>query len=1259
MPPRSPHLTEVARSRSARRPRHHPALNPGDFTVVGIGASAGGLEACRKLLSALPAGNGMAFVLVQHLDPTHESLMAELLAASTPMTVLQATDGMPVEPDHLYVIPPGTYLAAGGGCLHLSPPQAPHGSRLPFDFLLHSLAESYGARAVAVVLSGTGADGSLGLQSVKKEGGLVIAQDPDEAAFNGMPDNAIQTGAVDLVLPIAAIPGALVEHNRQSAQTQSAQTQSAQTTTAAGETPPNRAKDCLPRIIELLRANTAHDFSLYKEGTLRRRIERRMAMAAVATDDMEHYLDVLNHDPDEIHLLAKELLINVTSFFRDQKVFDLLAQKIVPDLVARSTPDQPLRIWIAGCSTGEETYSFGMLFQEEIARTRPNLKLQIFASDVDPDAIAIAREGFYPATIAADLSPARLSRFFIHESEGYRVLPELRAAVIFAVQDVLSDPPFSRLDLVSCRNLLIYLLPEAQAKLISLFHFALSENGILVLGTAETAGNASGRFDTISEPERIYRRIGRSRLGEFGSLMRTTDVARPRPRPDQGPAPSRQAALAARCQRLVLDHYAPAAVLINRKHECLFSLGPTERYLRVAPGHPTHDLLALAHPGLRTRLRAAIQQAIQDNDRVVTAAALLSWKGQTLSFTIDVRPVSAEGEELLLVCFVEAPKHPEPAKGLPVLPEEVTRVVELEQELQTTRTELQNAIRNLETSVEEQKALNEEALSVNEEFQSANEELLTSKEELQSLNEELVALNGQLQESLERQRTTANDLQNILYSTDVATLFLDSALNIRFFTPATRLLFNLIPSDVGRPLADLYSLAADTALLNDARTVLQTLTPIEHEIEARTGAWYLRRILPYRTKDNHVEGVIITFVDVTERKRSADALEAAKRQAEQASLGKSRFLAAASHDLRQPLQTLALLKGLLAKAVEGEKARQLLKRFGKTLEMITGILNTLLDINQIETGLVHAEAVDFPIDDLLERLRDEFTPSAQLRGLTLRVVPCRQLVHSDPRLLKQIVSNLLSNALKYTRQGKVLLGCRRHGDRLLIEVCDTGVGIPPGELEAIFEEYYQLDNPARERSRGLGLGLAIVKRLAVLLGHRITVRSRPGIGSIFAVEVLRSPPGAVATIAAEQPEAAAEEATHPVGLLPRTILVIEDDPEVSDILDILLKEEGHIPATASDGIAALDLVARGACRPDLILADYNLPKGMNGLEVVAKLRQRLHRDVPVIVLTGDISVETLHNITIPDCMVLHKPVRLAELTRTIRHLLPGPSAASL
>ena len=792
--------------------------------------------------------------------------------------------------------------------------------------------------------------------------------------------------------------------------------------------------------------------------------------------------------------------------------------------------------------------------------------------------------------------------------------------------------------MIACRNLLIYFQPDAQDKAVSLFHFALRENGLLLLGLVETPGTTMGRFEVIAKAQRLYRRVGRTQSDGLSLAIPTRDGLRLRPFSGVR-LPSRQLALAELGRRLVLDGYAPAAVLVNQANECLFSLGPTDRYLRLAPGHPTHDLLATVRSGLRAKLRMAINSARRDMTRITVEC-------RVEQVSIEVQPVLDEGEALLLVCFVKAPRFEVAASRS--APRNAARFAELEREVETTRTDLQAAIRDLEVSAEEQKAVNEEALSVNEEFQSTNEELLASKEELQSLNEELTALNSQLQETLERQRATADDLQNVLYSTNVATLFLDRDLCIRFFTPATRSLFAILPGDVGRPLADLHSLAADGALAGDAVAVLANLVPVEREIETAEGQWFRRRILPYLAHGGRVEGVVITFHDITSRKRVAETLEAARREADTANTAKSRFLAAASHDLRQPLQTLSLLQGLLAKTVQGNKAQSLVARQEDTLGAMAAMLDTLLDINQIEAGIIRADVRVFPIGDLLGRMRDEFAYQARAKDLQLRTVACSREVCSDPRLLEQIIRNLLSNALKYTDRGKILLGCQRHGAVLSVEVWDTGIGIPDGELQTIFEEYHQVGNAARERNRGLGLGLSIVQRLGTLLGHRVRVRSRAGKGSMFAIEmpIVTTLSQAMARVPAMDGAAVNGAAHHS-----RTILVIEDDPDLRDLLGMLLESEGYQVLVACDGPSALKLVQDGPTPPHLILADFNLPGGLTGLQAVGRIWRVTARAVPTIILTGDISNKTMGEITGAGCMPLNKPASRAELLRTVTAML--------
>ncbi|WOJ91621.1 CheR family methyltransferase (plasmid) [Methylocapsa polymorpha] len=925
-----------------------------------------------------------------------------------------------------------------------------------------------------------------------------------------------------------------------------------------------------------------------------------------------------------------------------------MAEKIIPELVRVQPPARPIRVWVAGCSTGEEAYSIAMLFLEEIAAAHRNMNLQIFASDIDEEAVAFAREGLYPATIAADVPLALLTRFFTREDQSYRVSRELRAAIVFSVHDVIADAPFSRLDIVSCRNLLIYLRPEVQLKVLSLFHFALREGGVLFLGSSETVGAASDYFEPISKKQQIYRHICRSRPSEVelphghGEAPRSLWL-----RPER-PAATPHVSVSDFAQRLLLESYAPASVLVNRKHQGLYYCGPTDLYLKVPAGVASLDLLASAREGLRPAIRAACEKASQGQERAVAVMGRVKRNGGSVAVTVSARPVKRGDEELVLLTFIDLPKQEQESEAAVELPADASRIAQIEQELDATRRDLENAILGRETAEEEIRAINEEAMSVNEEFQTANEELETSREELQSLNEELNALNSQLHETLERHQAVANDLENILNSADVATLFLDEDLNIRFFTPAAKSLFSVIASDIGRPLADLTRHFVAENLFIDARTVLSNLVPLTREILGENGAWYVCRILPYRTKDNHIKGVVITFVDVTARKQAEDALNAAKLQAESANLGKSRFLAAASHDLRQPLQTLTLLQGLLAAKIKDRDTLQLVTRIDDALTAMSEMLNTLLDINQLEAGVIRPEIIDFPIDDLLDRLKAEFGYHTATRELDLRVRPCRLAVRSDPRLLEQMIRNLVSNAVKYTTKGGILVGCRRRGGKLYIEIWDTGLGIPAGELRAIFQEFHQIDNPARELSGGLGLGLAIVQRLGQLLGHTVDVRSRLGSGSVFAIEVALAPEGrrvAPTGIGREGEKVPAQN-----GL----ILIVEDDPAVRDSLEVLLTADGHRTMTAADGQEAIAIVARNGVHPDMVIVDYNLPRGLTGVQVMARLREMLGHDLPALILTGDISTETLSEVARQGYIHRSKPTKAEDLTRIVRQLLAKP-----
>jgi two-component system CheB/CheR fusion protein len=833
--------------------------------VAGIGASAGGLDAFKKLLAAMPPDSGVAFVLVPHLDPAHESLMVELLARHTTMPVVEAENNMPVEANHVYIIPPNKYMTIHRGVLRLTGPVERRAAQTSIDLFLRSLADDQQERSICIILSGTGSHGTLGLKAVKAAGGITMVQDPSTAEYERMPQSAIATGLVDFVLPVEQMPDALVNYVHHAYVNGGVPIEAAP-----------QGADHLTQVLALLRARTRFDFRCYRKKMLTRRIERRMMLNQL--DSLHEYVAYLRDHPDELKQLVKDLFITVTSFFHDPEAFEQLATKVMALLVQRKEADSVIRVWVPGCATGEEPYSIAMLLQEQLAAHR-NCRVQIFATDVDEEALETARHGLYPDTIAGDVSPERLARFFTKvDDHTYQINKPLRETVIFAVQNLVSDAPFTKLDLICCRNLLIYLEPEVQKKVITLFHFALVEGGFLFMGSSETIGRQVDLFEPLVKKWRIYRRIGPARPERVDFPIVATTEGRGlgrRPAEAVGGQPINFAEVT---QRLLLDQYAPAAVLINRTYEIFYFFGPCSKYLELPAGEPTRDLMLMARDALATKLRGAVHRAIRENETVVVKGARVKRDGAYCPVRATVRPVhvpkTAEG--LLLITFEdEAPPAQAPAPpshpGHGDAGDEST-LRQLEYELKATREDLQSTIEEMESSNEELKAFNEEVMSMNEELQSANEELETSKEELQSLNEELSTVNNQLQEKVAELEVTNNDMTNLLNSTDVATVFLDAAFRIKRFTPAATKLFNLIASDAGRPLSDINPRFSDPDLLGDAQQVLQRLVPQEKEVTTVDGIWWSRRLMPYRTQDNRIEGVVITFVDITERKQAADAV---------------------------------------------------------------------------------------------------------------------------------------------------------------------------------------------------------------------------------------------------------------------------------------------------------------------------------------------------------------------------------------------------
>ncbi len=858
------------------------------FPIVGIGASAGGLAAFEAFFSGMPVDKdpGMAFVLVQHLAPDHKSILTELIRRYTRMQVFEVVDGIAVQPNCAYIIPPNRDMAFLNGTLQLLEPSAPRGQRLPIDFFFRSLAQDQGERAIGIVLSGTGSDGTLGVRAIKGEGGMVMAQNPGSTEFDGMPRSAIATGLVDYELPPAEMPAQLVAyathafgHPRPPATVDTPKTESA-----------------LKKIFVLLRAQTGHDFSQYKPSTINRRIERRMAVHQI--DAIDSYVRFLQQTLPEVEALFRDLLIGVTSFFRDPEAFQVLEEQIIPKLFDDKPAGSVVRIWSTGCSSGEEAYSIAILLQERMQALKQSYTVQLFATDIDNRAIATARAGLYPASIAADLSPERLARFFTAESDGsaYRIHKGIRDMLVFSEQDVIKDPPFSKLDLISCRNLLIYMGAELQKKLIPLFHYALKPGGMLFLGTSEGVGEFVELFAVLDRKSKLYQRkenihgMDRAAPGRFLPPMTALDAVLPRGvKKTAFPVklPMRELT-----EQALLQQLAPTSVLVNGEGDILYLHGRTGMYLEPAPGEAgISNILTMAREGLRHDLTMALHKAAGAKEIVRCPGLRVKTNGHLTVVNLTVCPVAAgpgatPASHFYLAILEDAPPPaPEPVQQAAVRAsaeasgaesDAESRIAALKQELRAKDEYLQSTHEELESSNEELKSSNEEMQSVNEELQSTNEELETSKEELQSVNEELGTVNTELQTKVVDLSRANNDMNNLLAGTGIGTVFVDHQLRIMRFTPAASAIINLILSDVGRPVSHIASnLVGYDRLVADVQAVLNTLTPKELNVQTTEGKWHTMRILPYRTLDNVIEGAVICFVDITETVQTREALRKA------------------------------------------------------------------------------------------------------------------------------------------------------------------------------------------------------------------------------------------------------------------------------------------------------------------------------------------------------------------------------------------------
>ncbi|MFX1258887.1 MAG: chemotaxis protein CheB [Promethearchaeota archaeon] len=845
------------------------------FPVVGIGASAGGLEAFEQFFSNIPIDTGMAFILITHLDPTHKSILSDLIRRYTRINVVEAEENMQIKPNCAYIIPPNRNMTISKGRLHLSEQSISRGIRLPIDHFFRSLATDLKEKAIGIILSGSGTDGTLGLREIKGIGGMTMVQNPESAKYNGMPRSAINNVPVDYILPTNKLPEKLIAYVKNTFYKAKSEIVDS----------PLDFKDYLKHIFDLLRFQTGHDFSAYKENTLIRRIERRMTISHFT--QIANYIKYLKENPSELKSLIGDLLIGVTNFFRDKEAFISFQEKVIPVLFKNKSLNQRIRVWIPACSTGEEAYSVAIMIQEQVNLLKKDYKIQIFATDIDDKAIEKARLGIYPNSIAVDVSAERLKKFFILKNEFYQIKKSIRDNIVFAVQNVISDPPFSNVDLICCRNFLIYLVPEIQKKLLSLFYYSLNPSGFLFLGNSESVSGFSNFLHVIDRKWKIFQKkeitISSNRIiKHFPPLVHNNF----KKNLSGSPKENRKISYRDLMEKLLLKAYSPPSVIIDENNNILYVYGHTGKFLEPSIGKANLNILKMARNNLKMELNMSIRKVSLKKKEVRAQNLKVQINGDSILINLIVSPIygvaSMSGLKLVRFEEISSERAKIKKKIITESPKDINlkRIKQLEEELKATKQTLQTTIEELETSNEELKSTNEELQSTNEELQSTNEELQTSKEELQSLNEELNTVNAELDFKITELTQSNDNMKNLLDSLEIGTIFLDSQFNIKFFTPPSTEILNLIITDIGRPIHHISSNLRYNQLLIDVQNVLKSLIPKEIDVQTNNNNWFTMRIIPYRTIENVINGIVITFININKRKRAEQKVQEARKYAE-------------------------------------------------------------------------------------------------------------------------------------------------------------------------------------------------------------------------------------------------------------------------------------------------------------------------------------------------------------------------------------------
>ena len=1203
------------------------------FPVVAVGASAGGLEALSELLSALPPKSEAAYVVIQHLDPAHKSFLTELLAKRTAMPVLQISEGLSIEPAHVYVIPPNASVTLSGDRLHLTPRNREGERHHPVDRFFTSLADERADAAIGVVLSGGDSDGALGVQAIKHAGGITFAQAPQSARFPGMPQHAIATECVDFVLTAGEIAAELVQLERHpylKTQREPADPNSNEPRQSEQSNPATQDEIALRRVFRRLRAAHGVDFTHYKRSTLRRRMARRMALRKV--DELPDYIAMLEDDPAETAALYQDFLIRVTGFFRDPQSFDRLREEVFPGLAETRSRKDGIRIWVPGCATGEEVYSLAIALTEYLGERTSTLAIQIFGTDVSEVAIERARAARYLDTIAHEVSSDRLKRFFVKEDSHYRIDKRIRDLCIFARQDVTRDPPFSRLDLVSCRNTLIYFDAAAQRRVMQVFHYALRPKGVLLLGPSESVGAAVDLFELTDKHHRIYtRKAGPPHTGlELGESGAALTQNREPAQQTEAHIPDTDSAQR-EADRLLLARFAPASVLVDDSLNILQVRGETGPYLEFPSGPPSLNLHRLARSPVLVEIAPAIQEARESGAEVRREGICIE---PQRDITLVVIPLNRSApERCFLILFDDGSRPPSqraPAAGRIAVPESEKdrRIAQLERELASTREYLQATMEEQESSKEELKSAHEEVLSANEEFQSTNEELETAKEELQSANEELTTTNDELR-NRNRELTTLNDaVQQARETAERARAYADAIINtviepLIVLDDTLKVLrangsfyadFELSrEKSEGRALIELDAGQWNQpALLAALHAVLtQNIALTGFELPYTVGKRGLRNLRMNAHKipadAGRADLILLAVEDVTERRANVQRLQLADQR-------KDEFLAMLAHELRNPLTPITHAVHLLRHREAGTDPARLYALIDRQTHRLVHLVDDLLDVARITRGHIQLQREVVNLTTLVRNVVEASRVRLEERRHTVTVeLPEASLeVDGDPLRLEQIVSNLLENAIKYTEPGgRIALHLSAEGSEIVLTVRDTGIGLNPEDREAIFELFTQIDTSLARTSGGLGIGLTVVKRLVTLHGGRIEVHSAgKGRGSEFIVHLPRLTAEARAARSRGKPTPAGAATPRPV----RRVLIVDDNNDSVESLSQLVRAWGHEVATAGDGPAALALAER--FKPDIALLDIGLP-GMNGYELGRRLREAARdRPLQLLAMTG-------------------------------------------